>query len=189
MTGCDVLANGLKLRRVGCVQATTDPHPAGRDLEVQSRALVLGQAPRREDGRDVGLERRFVVGESSVPIDAVDRRLRVSDEMWSERAEIVSTSMIIGRRSKSSYCALRALNHSRSLFRFSARRNAKAFGLNAVKRAAGTAGLTADITATLSPGGVCGHALLHLSRQVRHAAHHPLEHHELPAVVHLVLFG
>src|SRR5688572_2626045 len=81
-----------------------------------------------------------------------------------------STSAIIGARSSCSYWSLRALNHSRSLFRFSARRNDSAFGL---KRIALPRRLR--------------HALLHPPSDMRHEPDHPLDEHQLAAVMHLVL--
>src|SRR6266571_3127436 len=85
------------------------------------------------------------------------------------------SSATIGPRTCCPYSALRARNHSRSLFRLSARRNASVFFVN------GDPTLRADL-----PRG--GEALLHLPREMRDDADHPLDEHQLPAMVHLVLF-
>src|SRR4029453_4254952 len=74
---------------LGRVHPAANPHPAPCYFHLQSRALMLRQTTARKHSRHVCLQRRFVLRESRVSVDSIERDLWVGDEIGRESFEVV----------------------------------------------------------------------------------------------------
>src|SRR5206468_7368963 len=83
----DVFAHPMQLRRLGSPHAASGPHPPRTHLEIESGPFMLRQAAPRERRGDVRLERRLVVAEPRVAINAIERQPGRGHELRGEAPE------------------------------------------------------------------------------------------------------
>jgi hypothetical protein len=88
VTDGDVLTDESQVGRGRHVQTAADPDTVWRHVEVRAGTLVAGETFRREARRDMRLERRLVLGEPGVAVDAIERHTRIRNQLWSEDREV-----------------------------------------------------------------------------------------------------
>ena len=184
--GGDVLAHRLQLRRAAARTCRRRPRPTpARPGSTARRPRCFAQAAARKDRRDVGLERRLVLRESRVAIDAVQRGLRAGDELRRERAEVDRQPLDDRdqRRAQQGLVPLLARLEPFAIVVALQRPQERDRGggepQSGARHRDGGSLLRLGCRPLL-------HSFLHHARQVRHDADHPLQHHQLPAVGSLI---